>query len=410
MKNTFTNFAPRTGVSWRLNEKSVVRAGYGASTIPFPDNRYAFNYPVKQNYNGTAANGFQAQGSMAAGFPAPALLNIPSDGIVPVTGTLLNGTWDVIPTTLREATLHSWNVAFQRELPYRFTVDVAYVGNRGVNIVMDVDTNASLVYGSGNAGRPQFAPFNRTGTSRARTNDNKTQYNALQMKIDRRWSNGLLVTNSYTYSKSMDYVNENTTISTPINFNDSWGRSSFDRTHNYVSTVIYELPWGPRKKWLNEGMLANIIGGWQISNIFIAQSGTPLSITASGTLLNTPGNTAYADLVGTQKILGGLGPGLLYFDPTAYAQPANATQGNLTRDEGPEGPGFWELDSSLFKRFSVGEKRYAEIHVDMYNTTNSVRWGNPNTGFSTNSGNTFGQITGTTGGQRTVRFGFRFVF
>ena len=115
VKNTFTNFAPRTGVSWRLNEKSVVRAGYGASTIPFPDNRYAFNYPVKQNYNGTAANGFQAQGSMAAGFPAPALLNVPSDGIVPVTGSLLNGTWDVIPTTLREATLHSWNVAFRRD-------------------------------------------------------------------------------------------------------------------------------------------------------------------------------------------------------------------------------------------------------------------------------------------------------
>ena len=139
--------------------------------------------------------------------------------------------------------------------------------------------------------------------------------------------------------------------------------------------------------------------------------GSALSITASGTLLNTPGNTAYADLVGTQKILGGLGPGLLYFDPTAYAQPANATQGNLIRDEGPEGPGFWELDSSLFKRFSVGEKRYAEIHVDMYNTTNSVRWGNPNTGFSAATpGNTFGQITGTTGGQRTVRFGFRFVF
>ena len=69
VKKNFTNFAPRTGVSWRLNEKTVVRAGYGASTIPFPDNRYAFNYPVKQNYAGTAANGFQRAGSMAAGLP-----------------------------------------------------------------------------------------------------------------------------------------------------------------------------------------------------------------------------------------------------------------------------------------------------------------------------------------------------
>ena len=87
VKKKFTNFSPRTGVSWRLNEKNVVRAGYGASTIPFPDNRYAFNYPVKQNYAGTAANGFQRAGSMATGFPAPALLDIPSNGIIPVSGS-----------------------------------------------------------------------------------------------------------------------------------------------------------------------------------------------------------------------------------------------------------------------------------------------------------------------------------
>src|SRR5436190_6586548 len=111
VKKDFTHFAPRTGVSWRIDEKSVMRAGYGASTIPFPDNRFAFNYPVKQNYNGTSANGTQAQGSMAAGFPAPALLDIPASGLVQVAGTSLqNATLDVIPTGLTEATLHSWNV------------------------------------------------------------------------------------------------------------------------------------------------------------------------------------------------------------------------------------------------------------------------------------------------------------
>jgi hypothetical protein len=411
VKKNFKNFAPRTGVSWRLNEKSVVRAGYGASTIPFPDNRYAFNYPVKQNYAGSAANGFQRAGSMAAGFPPPTLLDIPSDGIIPATGSLLNSTFDVIPTTLREGTLHSWNVAFQRQLPYLFTVDVAYVGNRGVDLVMDVDTNAGMVFGAGNSGRPQFATFNRTGQSRTRTNDNKSEYHSLQMKIDRRFSNGLLVTNSYTLSRSMDYANENGGIATPIDFSKSWGRSNFDRTHNYVATAIYELPWGPRHRWLNSGVLGQVIGGWQLSGIFVAQSGTPLSITASGTLFNTPGNSAYADLIGNEKILGGLGPGLLYFDPTAYAQPANGTQGNMKRNSGPEGPGFWNLDMSLFKRFAVGGRRYAEIHVDAYNATNSVRWGNPNTGFSTNpTGNTFGQIQNTTGGQRSLRFGARFVF
>ena len=78
----------------------------------------------------------------------------------------------------------------------------------------------------------------------------------------------------------------------------------------------------------------------------------------------------------------------------------------MKRNSGPEGPGFWELDGSLFKRFSVGGSRYAEIHVDAYNVTNSVRWGNPNTGFSTAAGNTFGQITGPRpAASAAIRFG-----
>jgi hypothetical protein len=411
VRKTLTHFSPRTGISWRLNEASVVRAGYGASTIPFPDNRFAFNYPVKQNYAGSAVNNFQNAGSMAAGFPAPALLNIPADGIVPIAGTSLqNATLDVIPTELREATLHSWNVAYQRQLPFLLSADIAYVGNRGVDLVLDVDTNASMVYGSGNTGRAQFAQFNRTGNNRTRTNRGKSEYHGLQVKVDRRLKNGLMITNSYTLSRSKDYANENGGLGTPIEPEKSYGLSNFDRTHNYVLTTIYELPVGNGKRWLREGLAAQILGNWQISTLFIAQSGTPLNIGGNGTNLNTPGNTAFANLVGDQRIIGGLGPGLLYFDPAAYALPALGVNGNMSRNSGPRGPGFWQLDGALFKRFTFGGSRYAEVRVDAFNVTNSVRWGNPSTGFSTAQGNTFGQITGTTGGQRQIRFGGRFAF
>lgn len=410
VKRTLTNFAPRTGVSWRLGDKSVFRAGYGASTIPFPDNRYAFNFPVKQNYSGSAANGFQRSGSMAAGFPAPVLVSIPTDGIIPAAGSLLNSTFDVISPDLREGTLHSWNVAFQRQLPFSLSADVAYVGSRGVHLVMDLDTNASLVYGSGNVGRPQFAAFNRTGTSRTRVNDNKSQYNALQVKLDRRFRNGLLITNSYTLGRSTDLANENTGINTPINFDLSWARSDTDRLHNYVLSSIYELPWGPGKKWMSNGMLGKVIGGWQLSGLLVVQSGQALTIGGNVTLLNTPGNSAYVNLTGDQKVLGGEGPGLLYFDPAVYSLPAAGLQGNMKRHSGPDGPGYWNLDGSLFKRFAVGGTRYAEFRIDAYNVTNSVRWGNPGTGFSTATGNTFGQITGTSGSQRSLRFGGRFAF
>jgi hypothetical protein len=410
VEKTLTNFSPRTGISWRLNDDTVVRGGYGASTIPFPDNRFAFNYPVKQNYSGSAANGTQRAGTMAAGFPAPALLNIPSTGIVPVTGALQNATLDVIPSDLHEGTLHSWNVAFQRQLPFRLSADIAYVGNKGVDLVMDVNTNAGMVYGAGNAGRPQFAPFNRTGQSRTRTNDNKSDYHSLQLKVDRRFQNGFMITNSYTLGRARDLANENGGIGTPIDFDLSWARANYDRTHNYVLTGIYELPWGPGRRWMSDGLLGRIVGGWQLSGIFVAQSGVPLTITGNGTLLDTPDNTAFANLNGENTVLGGLGPGKLYFDPAVYSLPAARVQGNMKRNSGPEGPGFWSLDGSLFKRFSIGSSRYAEFRVDAYNVTNSVRWGNPSTGFSTAAGNTFGQITGTTGGQRSIRFGGRFVF
>jgi hypothetical protein len=410
VESDFTHFSPRTGLSWRPDEKTVVRAGYGASTLPFPDNRYAFNYPVKQNYQGSAANGFQAAGSMRQGFPAPALLDIPGNGVIPVSGAIQNALFDVIPTSLREATLHSWNVAYQRQLPWGITAEAAYVGNKGVDIVMDVDTNASLVYGSGNNGRPQFSTFNRTGTNRERSNEGKTDYHALQMKVDRRFKNGLLVTNSYTLGRARDYVNENTTISTPLDFEQSYGLSNFNRKHSYVVNAIYELPWGPGKQWLADGTLGKIVGGWQVSGLFIAQSGTPLNITGNGTLLNTPGTTAYPNLTGDNVVLGGLGPGQLYFDPAVYSLPAAGAQGNMGRNDGPDGPGFWSLDAALFKRFSVGGHRFAEFRVDAFNVTNSVRWANPNTGYSNAAGNTFGQITATTGGQRSLRFGGRFVF
>ncbi len=411
VSNYFKNFGPRTGISWRLNEETVVRAGYGASTIPFPDNRFAFNYPVKQNYSGSAANGFQAAGSMASGFPAPSFATVPTDGVVPVSGSLLNSTYDVVPSVLHEGLLQSWNVAFQRQLPYGFTADIAYVGSKGSDLVMDVDLNASMIYGSGNAGRAQFAQFNRTGTSRERSNLGKSRYNGLQVKLDRRFLNGFLITNSYTLGRSMDLAQENGSIGTPIDFNLSWARSDTDRLHNYVLSTVYELPWGVNKKWLNGGGLASqILGGWQLSGLFDAQSGQALTIGGNGTLLNTPGNSAFVNLTGDNKVLGGLGPGLLYFDPTVYSLPAAGLQGNMQRHTGPDGPGFWQLDAALFKRFQITGSRFVEFRVDAYNLTNSVRWGNPNTTFSTSTGNTFGQITGTNGSQRSIRFGGRFAF
>ena len=175
-------------------------------------------------------------------------------------------------------------------------------------------------------------------------------------------------------------------------------------------TTVYELPWGPNKPWLSTGTLGKVIGGWQVSGLLDVQSGQALTISGSTALLNTPGNSAFANLNGQNTVLGAEGPGLLYFDTSVYSQNANNAQGNMARHTGPDGPGFWQLDMSLFKRFAISGPRSAEVRVDAYNAPNAVRWGNPNTTFSTAGGNTFGQITGTNGSQRSLRFGLRFTF
>jgi hypothetical protein len=409
VKKTWDNFAPRVGVSYRINERTVARAGYGVSIVPFPDNSYAFNFPVKQNNQFNPPNSFAPIGSMAAGFPAPIKADIPADGIIQANTPLLrNQGYFAIPTDLREGKIHSFNVAFQRQLPWRFAIEAAYVGNRSWDALIRNDLNAGLVPGLDNAGRPQFAPFGRT-SSATTWQRAKTKYDSLQVKLDRRFSNGLLWTTSYTLARSKDYHSENGLVSTPADLERSWGLSDFDRKHSFVTSLVYELPFFKNTK----GAVGGILGGWQVAGIFVAQSGTPVDIRASGATLRAPVNQQRPDLNGEQKVLGNIGPGQFYFDTSVYSAAAANTFGNMARNAGPRGPAYVNLDASLVKRFKLNDRIAAEFRVDAFNATNTPHFANPGRDF----GNpTFGQVTGTLGpgdgaaGPRLLRFGARLTF
>ncbi len=174
-----------------------------------------------------------ARDSMAAGFPAPVVAQIPSNGRIDAGADprLRNGAYFYFPTDLKEGLLHSWNVAYQRELGANFTAEVAYVANHGQDIIQRLDLNAGYTLGAGNAGRPQFAPFGRTSSVTAFL-PYHTDYQSMQVKVDRRFRNGFLITNSYTLGKgeSYDGGDSNGSISTPIDIERSWGRTVNDRT------------------------------------------------------------------------------------------------------------------------------------------------------------------------------------
>jgi len=407
----FQNFGPRAGASYRLNDMTVLRGGYGVSTLPFPDNAYVYNYPVKQNNVANAPNNFAPAGSMKAGFPDQVFVQIPSNGILDASPAVLrNASYFHVRPDTHEGSLHSFNVAFQRQLPGRFTFDVAYVGNRGHDVQTQFNENAATVVGQpGNNGRPLFLPFGKSADVTTWIGT-KTVYNSMQMKLDRRFSDGFLVTSSYTLGRGWSYVNgdSNSVIATPADIERSWARTDQDRLHSLVESFVCQLPVGPDRRWLKDGPLSQILGGWQVSGIFSAQSGSPIGITMSNANLNAPGNTQRPDVVGTPAALGAVGPGALWFDTLVFSSPANNAFGNATRNGVIDGPRYVNLDATLAKVFSFPHRVKGEFRADIFNITNTPHFSNPNGTFL---GTTFGQITSTiAGSERSMRFGFRLLF
>lgn len=405
VESTWTNFAPRLGAAYRFNDKTVLRAGFGTTIVPFPDNRYAYNFPVKQTEAFTAPNPFTPAGSMAQGFGPPPFFDIPPSGIVDASiPELQNAQVFYVPSDLKEAKLHSWNVAFQRELPWELVGEVAYVGNVGRGILLvDHNINAGQVLGADREGQPYYQLYGRSAEIRSWYPTN-THYNSLQAKLDRRFRNGFLLTTSYTLSRAITYDDSNEgNMDTPADPERSKGRPNYNRTHVFAASFLWETPFFKDDR----SVLGWILGGWQVSGIFTAYSGTPIDFTASSATLRMPDNVQYPDLNGGDpEVYGDIGPGQLYFDTSVFSQPAQNTWGNMTRNSSINGPGFWNLDASLVKRLRFSDTTTLELRVDAFNVTNSPHFNNPN---GTVGNSRFGQVTSSFG-ERLVRFGARLVF
>jgi hypothetical protein len=403
----WTNFNPRTGISWRMSENNVFRAGYGVSALPWPSS-YGQDYPVRQTQQLVGANNFAPAGALALGMPAPAFVQIPESGILDATA-LRGETLGVLPLDRHEGQLHSWNVAYQRSLPGGFTAEIAYVGNRGKDILQSIDLNAGYTLGADQAGRPLRTKWGRTAASTTPIAV-KSQYNSMQIKVDRRMRGGLSLTNSYTLGRGYSYINGDGTggtIPTPADIERSWQRTSFDSTHNFSSSFLYLLPWGPDGKWLQDGVIGRVLGDWQVTGVFSAISGTPVDFTADAATLRAPGNSQTPNASGKPKVLGGVGSGELWFDTSVFSAPAQNTWGNVERRGLLTGPAYVNLDASIVKIIRVGTKR-AEIRADFFNALNIAHYANPN---GTLGNQNFGRITDILAQtERVIRFGGRFLF
>jgi hypothetical protein len=407
VKAYWKNFNPRTGISWRVNESNVLRAGYGVSAEGGPSSSGQI-YPIRQEQVIEGPNSFAPAGSLAAGLPPPVFDPIPDSGILEADGRLLQQSFsNILLDPHHFGRLHSWNVAYQRTLPGAFTAEIAYVGNRAESDWHSENINAGFVVGANRDGQPLYEKFRRTASTTVQVQDDRPErkYHSMQVKVDRRLRNGLMMTNSYTLGRAWDFSNN--TPAHPNRFERGYGRTGFDVLHNFTSSFVYQLPWGPERRWVQEGALGRILGDWQITGLFSASSGTPIGFSASASGLRAPNNSQTPNVTGTPKVLGGIGPDALWFDTSVFSAPAAGTWGNVERNALLTGPAYVNLDASIVKIIRFGT-RHAELRADFFNATNTPHYQNPSGSFG--SGN-FGRVTSIIPlTERMIRFGGRLLF
>ena len=417
LQTDYKYFAPRLGLAYRLTNSTVIRAGFGVSYTPFPDNTYAFNYPVKQNNQYDAPNSYASAllndgvspATFQNGFPAPTFAAIPSNGIL--TNPSLTQADFVIPKNFKNPNVQSWNISAERALPQAFVLDVAYVGNHGVDSVVNYNLNLpTTVLGGGTASKPLNLKYGRTADTNIYWVGMSTHYNALQVKLNRRFTNGLAITTSYTWGKGMGYqTGDDGGLWTYYDQPRSYARTDFDRTQTFAQSYVYDLPFGVGKKWLSHGVAARVLGGWQINGILMAVTGTPLTFGANGGVLNTPGTPQTADQVGPFQVLGGINipsqGGSPYFLQSSFKQPTGVRLGSSGRNI-VSGPGFYNLDASIFKIVSIKERIRMEVRGESFSVLNNPHFSNPDTGVADQN---YGYITGA-GGARGMQLGLKVSF
>lgn len=372
-------FAPRVGVAYRPDEKTVIRTGFGLNYDPIALTRFLrTNFPVLIVLNGQTPDQFVAVSNISQGIPNIPVPNL-GNGVIDIPASYaVTSTGD----EFRRAYIMSWNFTIERQLPRNFTIQAGYVANRTVRQTGTLDLNAGQVPGAGNVGRPFFDSFRRTVQTALVTPVGHTKYNSLQTQLSRRFTNGLQLQFAYTFSKAVAVCcNANNDGGPAIqalafqNLNSAL--APFDRTHNFQTTWVYELPFGRGKQFVTSGPASWILGGWQVNGLFSAYSGAPFNVTADGASLNMPGSTQRADQIGPVRRLGGTGRGQAYFDWLAWAPVTGARFGTASFMPNTRAPGIRNLDVGLFRRFFLSERFDLQFRAEALNVTNTPQWGTP---------------------------------
>jgi hypothetical protein len=455
LKVGWGNFVPRIGLNYRLDNKTVVRGGFGMTTDPdsYRVIRDAYPGSVTVSYTGGGAGTVavdpannNAPMTLDYGIPKIVYPDISSGFVsLPVAANT-----QTVPLKYDRGYIMSYNLFFQRELPGQWVANVGYVGteydrqpatvtpynsaplptssspcmpngqyNSSTGLTgpcsFQVNTTINQQWCTGTA---NLACYN-TGGINVNTPQFRSFYNALQGQLTRNVSRNSSIGVSYTFSKAIDFEDNGagsgsggTTFNYPGYYYRNRGLAGYDQKHNLQVYTVYNLPFGYGQRWANHGASAWLIGGFTLNGQFSHWSGAPFSVAAASNSLGSlaPGiGTTYAQLTAPYHQLGGhnrgssggsaLSGGKSWFDPTSFANPnvSAYTSNNQTppfANTGRNqfrGPGISNFNASLFRAFHIYHESEFQIRFEAFNVFNHALL------FSnpnaTVGGGTFGEIT-----------------
>ncbi len=407
---------PRFGFSWDPfgKGKTVINGGFGIYRMLLDNLDYRLDQTAPFNTTQSLKNVSVSQLGIAPGS------SLPSGGLISPSGVQPDA---YTPTIL------TWNFKIQQEIAANTVLTAAYVGSHGYHEMLSLDANEPFpILRGGAIYYPKNAPLANPNLANTTSwfSEGVSSYNALELDLNRRFSNGLQLRGVYTFSKNLDdgtawnssvAANAPGFVMFPLNPKWDWGPSTTDVRHLASINGTYDLPIGRGRHLMNgvSGWRDKVASGWSVSAIETVQSGLPFTPQLGFNPTNN-GDSRNPIRPSLNPAFQGnviLGTSNQYFNPAAFSVPSNGTYGNLGRDT-LTGPGIVSLDLSALKNTNLTEKVRLQFRAEFFNVLNHANFSTPNpvvfTSASSTPAPTAGLITATSTTSRQIQFGLKLLF
>jgi outer membrane receptor protein involved in Fe transport len=429
----YKQFAPRIGIAWSPRDNWSIRASYGVFDAPrdaenYTDGALGLGFNPHNNGNGGYVNGMAAF-PLSVGPPAGTVIFPTLQTLSPEIDNFSSVTY--YPRSMPTDYVQQWLLSIQHEFAGGILVDGGYVYTRGRNLNFATDIDQAPISAFGCTGYNCGNPNPVFNAIQGQLYDGWSNYNALQIRLQKRMSYGLDFLLNYSWSKSLDTGTGNGHGSGIDVYQDAYspaanyGLSDFNAANTVAGQVVYEVPVGSGRQYALHGPLDQIAGGWRVSGLFQWHSGLPFTPVIQSSVGDgidpglapsfSAGSTLYPDIVGSPSVSN---PSISrWFNTAAFANPATGTFGDTGRNT-LIGPGFSDVDFSVAKEFPLHfEGIRLEFRADMFNVFNHPNFANPDSDVGLTSGGVLADSAGGTinhtenyTGQRIIQLGLHLRF